>query len=144
MLEKLTIDMRHWYARGNPFCDQVARDAGYDRWLSRLRDHSDEGNYCCLGFYCLQSGLKDDDIAGDATPADVEVGAPHELLDGPPHAAGCSPFADHAMALNDAAGIYADTGFEERCRLLQDHFEKHGSRINFTLDGHPWQPNQTS
>jgi hypothetical protein len=89
-MEKLVIDRSKW---------RTGASGNSNTGVGSTSLLNDQGYMCCLGFFCLSAGLKENDVRGAGTPRDA-------IFD---HNINLMPIAESNS--DDDDGIYIDTHF---------------------------------
>lgn len=123
----LTIDRSKWRSGGD-IDSENNTGAGYTQLLNGL------GYMCCLGFYCSQSGLTNEELLGNANPREVLLNKTNEKNPIPLLAKidtefiiDDTEFAENAMVINDNS--HATTS--EREEQITEHFAQAGVEVVF-------------
>lgn len=122
-MKQLIIDRSKWRTGGRKY------DASHGKTLLL----NEEGNMCCLGFYCLQLGKLDENEI-------IDIGLPEDLVRGDLNADMLhlvhendlrnTIFTTKAIEINDAKLLTN----EQREKAIQEHFKQIDLEVVFTND----------
>lgn len=128
-MKTLTIDRSKWRTGGN---NEHQTGRGETLLLNEF------GHMCCLGFYCLQSGIYENRLKGAAAPYNLDyvlkdndvdmrlVLSGFEDEDGD-YILENTKFTDEAIAINDKQDIDSET----REHQITEHFARFGVEVVF-------------